>query len=190
MAQQDFGHALKLIEHVLLLANDVGRTKRILECLILKAIVYWEIGQKEESRLCFEQALNKARAEEFTRIFLDEGDIIGTLLQAVINKNSATVEDQSHLNRLVEGLEKTAQSSLKKSRNNKIGNYLLLEELSQRELDVMSLLSSGENNAEIARRLKIKENTVKWHIKNIFEKLGVNNRTTAVLAAQELNLVM
>jgi len=53
----------------------------------------------------------------------------------------------------------------------------------------LSLLAVGESNAEISRQLDIKENTVKWHIKNIFEKLGVNNRTSAALAAQDLKLV-
>jgi len=47
----------------------------------------------------------------------------------------------------------------------------------------------GKSNLQISQELNIKKNTVKWHIKNIFEKLGVNNRTSAVLAAQELKLV-
>ncbi len=184
---EEYYHALKLIDHIFILATNVGRTKRVLECLILKAVTHWQIGKKDQAIVSFEQALNMARSEEFTRVFLDEGDIIAPLLQAIISKQKSTTEDNRYINRLVEGLGNAATVSARKAIG---GNYLLLAELSQRELDVMSLLAAGESNAEIGKQLKIKENTVKWHIKNIFEKLGVNNRTSAVLAAQELKLVV
>ena len=65
----------------------------------------------------------------------------------------------------------------------------LIEPLQGRETQIVELLASGKSNAEIRELLFISENTVKWHIKNIFAKLGVNNRTAAVVAAQRLKII-
>lgn len=53
-------------------------------------------------------------------------------------------------------------------------------ELSQRELEVLQKLARGLPNAEIAGELIVSENTIRFHLKNIYEKLGVTNRTEAV----------
>ena len=53
-------------------------------------------------------------------------------------------------------------------------------DLSQREVEVLEKLSRGLTNAEIAAELTVSENTVRFHLKNIYEKLGVTNRTEAV----------
>ncbi|NIW44421.1 MAG: response regulator, partial [Gammaproteobacteria bacterium] len=55
--------------------------------------------------------------------------------------------------------------------------------LSQRELELLNLVFEGHSNRKIAEELFISENTVKYHIKNILQKLGVSNRTEAVSQA-------
>ncbi|MCB0079415.1 MAG: response regulator transcription factor [Caldilineaceae bacterium] len=52
-------------------------------------------------------------------------------------------------------------------------------ELSNREMDVLKELARGCSNAEIAAMLSVSENTVRFHLKNVYEKLHVNNRTEA-----------
>jgi DNA-binding NarL/FixJ family response regulator len=52
-------------------------------------------------------------------------------------------------------------------------------DLSTREWDVLALTAQGLTNPQIADALKVSENTVKFHLQNIFQKLGVNNRTEA-----------
>lgn len=55
-------------------------------------------------------------------------------------------------------------------------NPLSYANLSTREIDVLTLLSEGKLNKEIAETLNISNNTVKFHIKNIYSKLGVSSR--------------
>lgn len=61
---------------------------------------------------------------------------------------------------------------------------------SERELEVLLFLCHGYSNSEIAEHLKITTNTVKSHLKNIYGKLGVTNRTQAAAEAKMLNIIV
>ena len=62
------------------------------------------------------------------------------------------------------------------------GEHVLL---SEREIEILKLVASGKSNQSIADQLSISENTVKYHLKNILQKLGVSNRTEAVTIAMQ-----
>ena len=63
------------------------------------------------------------------------------------------------------------------------------DELSSREREVLCLVAEGMPNKRIARKLEISEKTVKSHLTNIFQRIGVTDRTQAALWAQRHNLV-
>jgi LuxR family maltose regulon positive regulatory protein len=65
----------------------------------------------------------------------------------------------------------------------------MVEPLSQRELDVLRLLGTDLSGPDIARELMVSLNTLRTHTKNIYDKLGVNNRRAAVHRAEELKLL-
>ena len=64
-----------------------------------------------------------------------------------------------------------------------------IEELTQREKEVLSMVAKGGSNHEIAEKLFLKDVTVKTHLNSIFKKLKVSNRTQAVLLAMQMNII-
>jgi LuxR family transcriptional regulator, maltose regulon positive regulatory protein len=65
----------------------------------------------------------------------------------------------------------------------------LLGMLSSREMEVLTELAQGSSNKLIARALQMTENTVKFHLKNVFHKLGVKHRAQAIRVAQDQGFV-
>ena len=63
-----------------------------------------------------------------------------------------------------------------------------VEPLTERELEILRLVAAGRSNPEIADLLYLSLNTVKWHVKNLYSKLGVGSRVEAAARAQELDL--
>jgi LuxR family maltose regulon positive regulatory protein len=85
------------------------------------------------------------------------------------------------------GADSPAQKTARLSRTDVDGNSSgLLESLSDRELDVIRLLSQAFPNKKIARALGLSPDTVKWHLKNIYGKLGVAGRDDAVARMRDL----
>lgn len=71
----------------------------------------------------------------------------------------------------------------------RLAEYLGEEDLTARELEVLQLISDGYRNKQIAGRLAIAETTVNFHIKNLVDKLGANDRTHAVTIALRRGLL-
>ncbi len=61
--------------------------------------------------------------------------------------------------------------------------------LTERQLQILGLLSEGLTNKQIARHLDMSSNTVGVHLATIYQKLGINNRTEAVIKAMQHNLL-
>ncbi|VGO23460.1 response regulator [Pontiella sulfatireligans] len=89
-----------------------------------------------------------------------------------------------------DGVEQSLKKSLKeRSKQHETKQDELIEPLTNRELDTLELLMKRLYNKEIADELSVSVETVKTHVKNIFQKLDVGNRREAMLKAEELGLV-
>lgn len=80
--------------------------------------------------------------------------------------------------RLMEELSRTKES-------NRLSNDVSLAQLTPRELEILQELSSGKSNKEIANQLFISENTVKYHVHSILDKLQLSDRRAAAKFAKE-----
>jgi predicted ATPase/DNA-binding CsgD family transcriptional regulator len=95
----------------------------------------------------------------------------------------------SSLETVIAALPKQFQPEDETQRAPQSSNRLLVEPLSERELDVLHLIAAGASNQEIAQQLVIGMSTVKKHINHLFAKLGVESRTQALVRARALNLL-
>jgi DNA-binding NarL/FixJ family response regulator len=71
----------------------------------------------------------------------------------------------------------------------KLTQYISSQKLSDREIEVLGLISQGKSNKEIAELIFVTENTVKMHVKKILLKLQANDRTQAVVIAIQRGLL-
>ncbi len=129
-----------------------------------------------------ERALALAEPEGYMRLFLDEGPAMLALLRLAHAGGKAPTYLTMLLVAAGEQAATTASHPTPRS-------TILVEPLTDRELEVLRLLAVGASNEEIAEQLVIAIGTVKRHVSNIFGKLTVSNRTQAVARAQLIGLL-
>jgi LuxR family maltose regulon positive regulatory protein len=176
-ADRSVQQALDLLERLLQAAEDGARTGSVIEILVLQALGYYSQGDARAALVRLERALALAEPEGYVRIFVDEGAPMTALLEATAELGMAS----TYVRRLSKGFGHAEPRTA--------ANQALLEPLSERELDVLRLLGTDLGGPDIARELVVSLNTVRSHTKNIYAKLGVNDRRAAVRRAAELDLL-
>ena len=124
-----------------------------------------------------EEALRLGQPEGFIRSFVDGGRDLIPLLEAAARGG---VEPE-YTGRILAAMGAG-------SRKRPVEQSGLIEPLSEREIEVLRLVTAGLSNREIAARLVISPGTAKTHIHNLCGKLGVRNRTEAAMRAKELGM--
>lgn len=211
LAQGRADQALQILEELLSIFRNESWITTLLEVEILRAMAFDAIGDRASCFQSLQEALEIALPGGFIRTFLDEGSRMKRLLQAFIESS----ERKSHLLPYIQSLlaafpvhednPEVSQESQSSSTSTPIVDSIhpeafagpavsakpaILEEpLSERELEVLRLLSTYLTIPEIAGQLVIAPSTVRSHVKNIYGKLGVHARNKAVERARRLNLL-
>jgi LuxR family transcriptional regulator, maltose regulon positive regulatory protein len=167
----------RMLDRLLHAAEAGERTGSVIEILVLQALAHQLRGDLPAALASLERALALAEPEGYVRIFVDEGPRMAHLLEAAARRGIAP----SYVRRLLAALGEVEDRTPAKR--------VLVEPLSERELDVLRLLRTDLDGPEIARELVVALSTVRTHTKSIYSKLGVNSRRAAVGRAEELGLV-
>jgi LuxR family maltose regulon positive regulatory protein len=154
---------------------------------LLLAKALFDQYKVKQSLQVIRDAVRLAAPERFIRPFLECRAICIPLLSLTLQTENLTSESQSFI-RDVLRMSNHAESDMQVS-HAEMEALSASASISPREQEVLTLISAGFSNREIAQKLSISESTVKTHIGNIYSKLNVNSRVQAITHAKELKLV-
>jgi LuxR family maltose regulon positive regulatory protein len=169
--------AVRLLGRLLRAAEDGQRNGSVIEILVLQALALRAQRDVPAALAVLRRALELAEPEGYVRMFLDEGPAMADLLRAMGTHGGTGPYARRLL--IASGAPEQPVRA----------DQGLVDPLSPRELDVLRLLGTHLDGPDIARRLFVSLNTVRTHTKNIYAKLGVNNRRSAVRRGEELDLM-
>ncbi len=184
VARGRVAEAMPLLQRQLDAAEGSSRTLRAIEILCLQALALKKTDNSDGALATLARALALAEAGDCRQLFLDEGPPMTALLQRAVARRIRP----DFARRLLAAVPATAEGDGVAAAPSARPPGLI-EPLSERELEVLSLIAEGHSNQEIGRHLFIALDTVKGHNRRIFGKLQVRRRTEAVARARLLGLL-
>lgn len=175
LLQRNYVRARQTIDRLEQTARLSGRSRTLVKALILRAAIAHRESQEHQAIRHLLDALELAQPQGYRRVFLDEADLVRPLLAAIADHSETSVP--AHLVTYAQSLHKAL---LPRGKSIPADRAVAL---SEREQDVLRELSLGHSNKLIARKLGLSAPTIKFHVNNIFRKLGVRKRAAAVAEA-------
>jgi LuxR family maltose regulon positive regulatory protein len=192
-SEQSLLNATKLLQSIRDLCEACRFTCQIIEVAVLQSVALDKLGQDDEALATLEEVVTLAGPLGWIRPFIEAGSLMAGLLKR-LHKQNVAVE---YIEKILAACRDDEQFLVQRAAEQPMGSprhplrsssfsQPMIEPLTQRELDVLELLFERLRNKEIAEKLFISNDTIKWHLKNIYQKLGVNNRRQAVERAKNL----
>lgn len=184
LVQTDYERAAKILTALLTKAEQQGRFNSVIHLEILLAQTCQLQKKTHQTMVHLQQAIELAQPQSITRPFLDVGFVLGELLSKLIRAETLAPAVASFVQNILSELQVTLNTTTPTAQSAPTAT-----QLTPREVEVLYHLSVGFTYAQIAEQMVITENTLKYHVKNIYGKLGVNNRVQAITIARELQLL-
>ncbi len=191
-AQQEFDSAHCLLEEIRLKLEPFGFWKHILKTMIVQACILDQQDKHDLALAQMQHALTLAEPEKYVHLFIDEGEAAKSLIAKCGSGSSSTTDIHrwiSYKEKLMAAFKNTPAERSIPNQKKDIQYPGLIEPLTERELEVLQLITDGLSNKEIANKLVVTVGTVKTHTSNIYSKLNVQGRTKAIAKARELHLI-
>ncbi len=184
IAQGRSDKALEVLEPLLQRTETTGIITFVIRILVLQALAFQAQGDMEQALTALERALSLAEPGGFVRSFVDEGEPMAMLLRRATSRGIAP----EYVAKLLSAFDVSEYRPVEEPKPPS-PIQPLVEPLSERELEVLRLLTTSLSSTEMAEEMIISVNTVRSHIRNIYSKLGVHSRYEAVARAKEINLL-
>lgn len=185
MVQGKLDEAFELLDWLHQTAQTAGRTRSVIEILILKSLAWQTYGDTDRGVSTLEEAITLAEPAGYIRLFADEGPPLANLLRRAYPVGIASI----YVSKLLAACEIGSERRTRAKGAGAISALSLPEPISDRELEILILVANGMSNRQAAAKLVVAPSTVKKHLENIYGKLGVHNRAQAVARARELSLL-
>jgi LuxR family maltose regulon positive regulatory protein len=197
--EESLGPALERIEDHRALAESCGYTCQTIEAVVLQSLALEKQGRGEEAGRVLAEALALAGPGGWIRPFVEAGPMMAGMVErlrgmadppALIDRVLAAFGDEGPVSAGEPSAPVGPADEVPRAiRTSPVGERRPLEDLTNRELDILELLAQRLQNKEIADRLSISPQTVNYHLKHVYQKLEVGGRRRAVDRAMERGLL-
>jgi LuxR family maltose regulon positive regulatory protein len=171
--------------------TSIHNRRFLIDVLLLQALLHDARGEESEALSVIERTITLAEPGGFIRPFVDLGPKMAGLLNRLVKQKFAV----KYVGRLLAAFRKEGTGNLGTAADEQTvaslssSETFLNETLTNREIDILTLLAQRLSNKEIAEKLFLSPKTVKAHLYNIYQKLNVSTRRQAVEKANALSLL-
>jgi LuxR family maltose regulon positive regulatory protein len=176
--REELATARRLLDNFFAFVRSVHNPRFETDALLVQALLLQRLGRDDQALASLEQSLALAEPRGYLRPFVEMAQPLVPYLTSLRGRNVAP----RFVARVLERLPSAGRPTMATL-------PLLAEPLTNREMDVLELLAERLSNQEIADRLVVSTNTVRAHVSNITQKLGVSGRREAVLHARSIGLL-
>ncbi|HWJ72341.1 MAG TPA: LuxR C-terminal-related transcriptional regulator [Kaistia sp.] len=164
-------------------SREHDRGYHLLVGIVVSIEAFWAAGRLEEARGALLAAIALARPQDWLQVFLDEGLPLSQAVRGIVRRfglSTFSPKTSEFVSRIAGAWQQGGPARPKSDRGGL---------LSAREREVLDLLAGNATNKEIARDLGLSEATVKFHLKNLYAKLGVSRRNLALSVARQTGMI-
>jgi LuxR family maltose regulon positive regulatory protein len=188
LEKEEYPAAEQILQSLISTYPNSFHEEPTINAVVMLTLAYFYQNNINSAHRCIKEAVQLAENERWFRPFVDYGGQIRPMLQVLLKINQLPLSTQKFIHDLLKVI--SAQTSGQQILpEEELDNLCCAASITPRELNVLQQLGEGLSNQEIANGLYISKSTVKTHLGNIYEKLGVHNRVQAITQAKVLGLI-